>query len=269
MRRVIRQLDRAGVQQLLDWAADEGWNPGDDAAAFHAADPNGFFGAFVDGEMVAGIAGVAYDAQFGFIGLYLCAPQWRGQGHGKAAWDAAMAYLGSRTIGLDGVPEQQANYSKMGFVGLYDTVRMSGTLAMPARAIAQTAPGMDAGIRALDRHGFPAPRDGFLDHWLTPPHQIAALADGGQVVGYAVRRQCRDGHKIGPIFAASTDHAVAILSQFGGYVQIDVPASQTEWLEHLAGLGFKPGFTTRRMYRGPAPDVALSTVFGVTTLELG
>ena len=106
MSRTIRRLDLAEIGTLLDWAAAEGWNPGlNDAVPFQAADPDGFFGAFVDGTMVAGIAAVAYDETFGFIGLYICHPDWRGQGHGKAVWDAGMAYLGTRTIGLDGVPE--------------------------------------------------------------------------------------------------------------------------------------------------------------------
>ena len=63
---IIRTLDRCrSRQRSLDWAATEGWNPGlDDAAAFQAADPDGFLGAFVDGEMVAGISAVAYDDRF-------------------------------------------------------------------------------------------------------------------------------------------------------------------------------------------------------------
>src|SRR5215217_6861424 len=123
MTRLIRNVTLQEIGTLLDWAAVEGWNPGlDDAAAFQAADPNGFFGAFVDGVMVAVISAVAYDADFGFIGLYICHPDWRGQGHGKAVWDAGMAYLGTRTIGLDGVPEQQANYASMGFVPSYETI---------------------------------------------------------------------------------------------------------------------------------------------------
>src|SRR5689334_19611717 len=115
MNRTIRRLTLGEIRTLLDWAGAEGWNPGlDDALPFQAADPQGFLGAFVDQQMVAGISAVAYDAHFGFIGLYICHPDWRGQGHGKAVWDAAIAYLGDRTIGLDGVPQQQANYAKMG-----------------------------------------------------------------------------------------------------------------------------------------------------------
>ena len=132
MNRTIRTLALPEIQRLLDWAAAEGWNPGcNDAVAFAAADPNGFYGAFVEGVMVAGIAAIAYDARFGFIGLYICHPDWRGQGHGTAVWAAGMAYLGDRTIGLDGVPAQQANYASMGFATAYQSLRMAGTLHGP------------------------------------------------------------------------------------------------------------------------------------------
>lgn len=106
----IRVLDLAEIETLLDWADAEGWNPGlHDARAFQAADPGGFLGAFKGGKMVAGISVVAYDAQFGFLGLYICHPDHRGEGLGRAVWNAGMAYLGPRTIGLDGVPAQQSN----------------------------------------------------------------------------------------------------------------------------------------------------------------
>ncbi|TIU88228.1 MAG: GNAT family N-acetyltransferase, partial [Mesorhizobium sp.] len=75
MPRTIRTLTASEVETLVDWAAGEGWNPGlGDAAAFRTADPDGFIGAFVDGEMVAGISAVAYGPGFGFIGLYICRP---------------------------------------------------------------------------------------------------------------------------------------------------------------------------------------------------
>lgn len=261
----IRTLDRAGVAQLLAWAGDEGWNPGlADAGPFLAADPNGFFGAFVDETLVAGISAVAYDDNFGFIGLYICHPDHRGKGYGSAVWDHAMAYLGDRTIGLDGVQAQQENYRRMGFVQAYETVRMSGTLPH-IRTSPLVGPVADvADILALDRECFPAARQQFLRHWIAAPHH-AAITKGG----YVVARRCRKGTKIGPLFAADCDTANALLTGFHGPVQIDIPASQTLAIEHVIDLGFVPGFRTSRMYRGKAPDLAMEKVFAVTSLELG
>jgi hypothetical protein len=33
--------------------------------------------------------------------------------------------------------------------------------------------------------------------------------------------------------------------------------------------GLKPSFEVARMYRGPAPDLPLERIFGITTFELG
>lgn len=267
MTRTIRNLDLTEIATLLDWAAAEGWNPGrNDAVAFQAADPGGFFGAFVDGSMVAAISAVAYDAHFGFIGLYICHPDWRGQGHGKAVWDAGMAYLGDRTIGLDGVPEQQANYARMGFVPAYETIRMSGTLPDATR----TLPAAELeDIAALDRACFPARREQFLRHWLAPPNRSVMHKEPSMVDAYALLRPCREGAKIGPLFAGTTDMAIDLLAALSGPVHIDVPAVQTAWLAALAARGFSPGFRTSRMYRGAAPELDLTRVFGVSSLELG
>ena len=40
----IRRMDREDVQTAIDWAAEEGWNPGlEDADRFYHSDPQGFF----------------------------------------------------------------------------------------------------------------------------------------------------------------------------------------------------------------------------------
>jgi GNAT superfamily N-acetyltransferase len=270
MSRTIRNLELAEVATLLDWAAAEGWNPGlKDAVAFQAADPTGFFGAFVDGAMVAAISAVAYDAHFGFIGLYICHPDWRGQGHGRAVWDAGMSYLGGRTIGLDGVAEQQANYASMGFVPAYETVRMSGDLSATILGgrVRLTAAAED--IRQLDRKCFPAERDGFLRHWLAPPNHCAVVEGPDGVSAFGVVRQCRDGCKIGPLFAADTHQALEIVETQSGLLHIDVPGTQAEWLAALSSRGFRDGFRTQRMYRGRRPEVHMPSIFGVSSLELG
>ena len=44
----VRVMTRAELDLVVDWAAQEGWNPGlDDARAFHASDHLGFLSAFM------------------------------------------------------------------------------------------------------------------------------------------------------------------------------------------------------------------------------
>ena len=81
--------------------------------------------------MVAGISAVAYGAELRLHRALHLPPGLRGKGHGKAVWDAGMARLAGRTVGLDGVPEQQANYAAMGFAKAYETVRLTGVFPSP------------------------------------------------------------------------------------------------------------------------------------------
>lgn len=273
----IHVLDRAGVERLVGWAKQEGWNPGlADADAFRKADPDGFLGCFLGDELVAGISAVAYGPDFGFIGLYICHPDHRGKGYGKAVWDAGMARLGARTIGLDGVPAQQENYARMGFVAAYDTLRWSGRPTDPQRSgnIVAVTPALMPQILAYDRPFFPAERGAFLRAWLEEPRHARAVVRNDRVHGYAVVRECHEGFKIGPLFADSLEDAKALVAAcaapaIGGTLHIDVPVGQEAFAEHLWALGFSEGFATKRMYRGPAPKLAMDGIFGITTLELG
>ncbi|MGK6314845.1 GNAT family N-acetyltransferase [Neorhizobium sp. DT-125] len=161
---LVRPLTRGEVETLMDWARVEGWNPGlADASAFHAADPEGFIGCFVNGAMAAGISAVRYGSDFGFIGLYIAHPDFRGKGYGQTVWDAGMAHLEGRTIGLDGVPEQQANYRSMGFEPVYETFRWSGSFAAGAtNRVVDITPDLISVVVDYDRKFFPSQRDAFL-----------------------------------------------------------------------------------------------------------
>ncbi|KQW29574.1 GCN5 family acetyltransferase [Rhizobium sp. Root274] len=274
----VRVLTDAEVEELVGWAALEGWNPGQgDAAAFRAADPDGFIGCFVDGRFAAGISAVRYGAGFGFIGLYICHPEFRGRGLGRLVWDAGMAHLGDRVIGLDGVVEQQANYGKMGFAAAYDTVRWSiERMPVLSRADASChAVGVAdvADILAFDRSFFPGRRESFLTAWLKSPRQPFVCRRQGAVAGYAVVRPCRSGHKIGPLFAIDGRTAedllkVCLATLGGGEINLDVPDYQQGFRYLLERLGFKPGFKTARMYRGEPPSLQKAGVYAITTLEL-
>ncbi|OBQ61325.1 GNAT family N-acetyltransferase [Mesorhizobium erdmanii] len=278
MNRTIRTLSLGELAVLIDWAEGEGWKPGlDDAAMFQAADPEGFIGAFVDNEMVAAISAVAYGHDFGFIGLYICRPDMRGKGHGKAVWAAGMNRLAGRTIGLDGVEEQQANYRSKGFEPVYETIRYSGrpvALHVGAEQSRLVTAQMMSDIISYDADCFPAPRRSFLQQWLQPPHRALAALTSRGMAGYAVARPCRSGFKVGPLFADDVQTALELLAELasacdGGDLHIDVPATQVVFIAALEAAGFAPTFSTTRMYKGPPPKLDGKRAFGVTTLELG
>ncbi|MFB6695933.1 GNAT family N-acetyltransferase [Streptomyces virginiae] len=279
----ITGASAADMEMIRGWADEEGWNPGDsDRFAFAVADPGGFLVGRLDGEPVACISAVRYGAGFGFIGLYIARPDFRGRGYGIRLWRAGMERLDGRLVGLDGVVEQQDNYRKSGFRSAWNNIRVEG---VPQGGEAADDDGdieiVDAAtlsfdlLAAYDRRFFPAPRDAFLSAWTGLPGRtaLAAVRDG-RVEGLGVIRPCSAAHRIGPLYAATPAVAAALLRRLarhapGGLVSVDVPDANPEATALFKGLGLVPTFEAARMYTGPAPVVAMAELFGVTTLELG
>ena len=278
----IRTLTPAEVLTAVDWAAAEGWNPGlADATAFLAQDHDAFFGLFLGDELASIISATRYVGGFHFVGFYICRPDLRGRGLGLAVWQAAFAGL-EGTVGLDGVAAQQHNYARSGFVLAHRNVRHGGVAAAgpeDARVVDIAAADRDA-VAALDRACFGFARPDFLAVWLAPPQvraqgrrALAFVADG-QVKGVAVVRRCRTGFRIGPLFADDAEAAGALFSACvrtaaGAEVFIDVPAPNAAAMAMAAAAGLVPVFETARMYRGPAPELPLARIYGITSLELG
>lgn len=271
----LRALDLDELPLLIDWAAGEGWNPGlEDAPAFHAADPGGFLGLFLGTEMAAGISAVAYGPGFGFIGLYICRPDLRGKGLGRRVWDAGMARLGGRCIGLDGVPAQEDNYRRMGFAVAYRTLRFSGRAPEAAPPAGTRIVPADPGVAAYDAAVFPAPREAFLSAWISGPRIARMAVRDGRVVGYGVARKCLQGWKVGPLFADTLADGTALLAALGAAtggdeLHLDVPDTGHGFDKWLEQAGFTQGFATARMYRNGAPGGDAPRVLATTTLELG
>jgi hypothetical protein len=273
----VRTADGHGVATMLSWATEEGWNPGlDDAAAFQGADPGGFLLGWLDGEPIAAVSLVRYDDAFGFLGLYIVRPAFRGRGHGLTMWHAALDLADDRVVGLDGVVAQRAAYARSGFVLVRRNVRYEG------RGGGGRPPGMtsidEVGFEAIstyDRTVFPAGRARFLEGWLRPEGGVGlAVVRDGALRGYGVVRPCRVGFKIGPLFADAAEDAEAI---FGGLAAhagdaalfLDVPEPNGAAVRLAAARGMTPVFETARMYLGAAPDEPVDRIFGVTTFELG
>ena len=277
----IRTLQRDEIRLAIDWAADEGWNPGlHDAKSFHAADPEGFLVAEVGGVPVGCISAVAYGARFGFVGLYIVAPAGRGRGIGMRLWNAAMSRLAGRTVGLDGVPAQQGNYRRSGFALAWRNVRYGGVARGSGRRLPdEILPLAQIDTDTLcrkDLETFPAPRTEFLKAWRSMPDSTGlAWRRDGQLSGWGVIRRCRAGYKIGPLVADNPAIGSALYSSLcdavpaGEAVYLDVPEPNVEALALAQAHGLRGVFETARMYAGPKPTCNLETVYGVTTFELG
>jgi hypothetical protein len=280
----IRTMRRDEVELAIEQAAREGWNPGlHDAHCFAEADPDGFLIAEVDGRLAGCLSAVSYEGRFGFIGLYIVVPEWRGKGIGWRLWTQGMHRLAGQPVGLDGVPAQQENYRKSGFVLAWRNVRYAGTAGRAAGVAdaggAAIVPLAGIDFTALcndDRRVFPAPRERFLRAWIGMPDAAAlACVDAGKLVGWGVIRRCREGHKIAPLVADTRAVATSLYSALCARVPdddavvLDVPLPNADAVALAESHGMRGVFETARMYTGAAPACELQRVYGVTSFELG
>lgn len=272
----IRRMTPADCALAIDWAAAEGWNPGlNDADCFYQADPDGFFMAEVDGTPAGFISAVAYNEQFGFVGLYITRPDLRRYGTGMALLHAAQGYLGERTIGADGVLNMVPKYLQIGFCPAHKNARYQGGGVSCASSLADPVDLSFTELEEYDRRFFPASRSSFLQNWINQPGGCFRMVRaGGRMIGYGLMRPCRQGFKIGPLFADSPDIADELYRSLASHatespVFLDLPVCNKEALALAERYGMTKVFETERIYRGAPPVLPLDQVYGITSFELG
>ena len=266
------------LQIAVDWAAAEGWNPGlEDAEAFLAVDPGGFLMGWLGDTPVTAISVVRHSDRFGFLGFYLCAPEYRGKGFGWKTWQAGIAHLGDRVVGLDGVPAQEANYEKSGFVLSHYTHRYAGHVAGNLDSDVRSAASKDLpALLALDSEISGTDRSAYLSTWFreAKTRRTLILDRAGQITAVGTIRKCRDGHKIGPLFAPDAGTAVILIRSLVATanargIMLDIPETNTAGVEIAEQLGLEPAFSCARMYLGSPLDRCTCRIFGETSFELG
>jgi len=276
----FREMSRAEVALAVDWAAGEGWNPGlSDAECFYAADPGGFFCAEADGKILGTISVVNYGDRFSFYGLFIVDPAFRAQGIGMQLYRYAMLHAGSRIVGCDGVVAMVDKYQKDGGMYLhYNNARYEGRGggAMPDGLVPiREVPFRD--LADYDTAHFPARRESFLRCWIGQEGHfgLARMDRDGKILGYGLRRACRTGHKIGPLFARDRQTADHILDGLiagipGEPFYLDIPVPNDEAVALVQDRQMVPVFSTARLYSQPEPvQLPFDEIFGVTTFELG
>ena len=102
---------------------------------------------------------------------------------------------------------------------------------------------------------------------------LAAVRDGAPA-GLGVVRPCREGAKIGPLFADDEPTARALFAALAARAPatplfLDVPEPHAAAAAMAREAGMEPAFETARMYTGAAPPIPVGRVFGVTSFELG
>lgn len=283
----IRNMTKDDLLHVLEWSNAQEWHPGlDDAALFLEADDGGFFMGFLGQERVGSIAAVRYGENFGFIGMYKCASEYRGRGYGRSLFDRAMAHLEGRVIGIDAVSELAPKLSEYGFVPSYEQVRLVGV----AHRISHGGRPEEEGLVVCDLAGcstsclvefdqrfFPGPREQFLRAWLrNTGHTVRVVKENGIIRGYGVVRPGYDAARVGPIFAVSDEVASVLWTSLasalppGAKLCVDIPVPNAAAVDIAQRMGLvRDGDYFVRLHRGGLPQLPLESVFAWTTVEIG
>lgn len=204
-----------------------------------------------DRGLVATTTAWALSPAADWIAMVLVQPEFRGQGLARRLMERCVADLkaAGRGAWLDATVMGAPLYRKLGFDGADEIVRVecpdlrrspqgrSSTCEPLSGANLRDASAMDAWTSGLAR---PAVLRDFLERW--PEAGWLSRDEAGDVRGFVLGRDGRFARQCGPLVAASGDEAAMLLqcalAGVGGKVILDVPVAQSDWLAHLAGLGF-------------------------------
>lgn len=278
----IAPMRAAEVPVLEEWAAQEGWNPGlADLAIARSVDPEAFIALRRGDELAGGGTIFSHGGAFGFMGMFIIRADLRGAGLGAELWRHRLGLLRRRlapgcTIGMDGVFAMVPFYEKGGFTFAHRDLRFEGIAHGMTDPAAEAYPDIPfAEIEAYDRRFFPVPRAAFLLRWLEQPGaHVLGLRQGNHLAGYGVARPCRNGFKLGPVFADTALLAERIIASLlacidGEKVALDIPEPNAAGLKLAEKFALTESFGCARLYHGPAPDLPLEGIFGMTSFEFG
>jgi hypothetical protein len=274
----IREMELPEIEIAIQLAARQGWNPGlSDGMAFFKADPEGFLLAEEGDEFAGCVSAVSYSPDYGFIGFYIVKEGFRGTSAGVKLALAALKRLKGKNIALDGVTGKVEKYKNLGFRQSHKNRRYE--------SIGGSYPGNENIVKynsvffeellKYDRQCFPAIRANFLENWFAMPDSRTLLwMENEKIYGYGTIRKCREGYKIGPLFADNPKIATSLYKALSSealdeLVYIDIPDNNPEALMLAKEFDMKEIFTTVRMYSGDFPDISHDKIFGITSPELG
>lgn len=276
----IERMTADEVSTAVDWARQEGWNPGlNDATCFYQTDPQGFFAGKLDNKIIAVGSAVVYDEHFAFCGFYIVDKHYRDQGYGMQLTQARLAYIGQRNAGIDGVLDMVDNYARIGYRFAHNNARYVLQNKPPYckqnEHLVDLSATPFATLTDYDRKHFPAPRPQFLSCWIKQSNAYAlAYLENNQLKGYGVIRRCFSGYKIGPLFADSATIAEQLFIQLvqhaqGESVFLDIPENNPHAVDLVNHYKMDKVFATARMYLKEEPQLAREGIYGITSFELG
>ena len=289
----IKPLSNADIDFVTEISRNEGFVPGvGDLGIYQNTDKQGLWVGWLNNNPIGCIAGVRYNENYGFIGLFIVKEKYRGRGFGLQLWEKAFSHLSDLPcIGLEAAPERISDYSRWGFNLSSKTTRWQllgdGKLLQESSrndylynfSFVEGSSIPKNAVEIFDEKRETTPRPHFLSNWLNHPagKVIAIIDKNGKCHGFGRIRPCLlqsgEGWRIGPLMADNPILLKILLKKLidshPGLIIIDAPGLNNCASELFKELGFKSESETFRMYRGSQPPVSMNDVYGLACLELG
>ncbi|GCE65756.1 N-acetyltransferase [cyanobiont of Ornithocercus magnificus] len=288
----IQLIQAKDIPFVINLARNEGFAPGvGDVNIYANTDLQGVWISRLGSNSIGCIAGIKYNLDYGFIGLYVVDRPYRGKGYGTQLWERALSHLDNvKCIGLEAAPSLVGQYKKWGFQEDSITTRWQLLNLLPgcSRKIPESSydlevvSSLNISVDAIQKYDVVheiSPRPHFLSQWLNHPagDVFSAVDTAGSCHGYLRIRPCLlligEGWRIGPLLAQDQRVALLLLnsifSSYHGVILIDSPGHNRSATALLKSCGFKEISSTTRMYRGKIANRHDADIFGLACLELG
>jgi len=215
-------------------------------------------------NIIASALTLPYGPDFGWISMVLVSQNWQKNGLATRLLTTCIKILedSGRTPILDATPAGENVYLPLGFKPHFAFTRWENNavenLALVSHLQVPLIPVDTQSVLEIDAAYFGCDRKPVLEHLIKRSSEFSCMAQSG--TGYLLGREGRNATQIGPILAAESATALALLdaalSNLSGPVFIDANNNQPEMIKRLEHYGF----TKQRSFLRMAKD--RSTVIG-------
>jgi GNAT superfamily N-acetyltransferase len=257
----IRPMQPGDIGNALLLSEAEGWNQtGKDWNRLTGDPRNICLVAEWDNTVIGTATAINYANDIAWIGMVLVNKTFRGRGISKLLLSHILERLQScRSVKLDATPAGQPVYEKFGFCSEYHIYRMTNLCMDKVQSEGQVMPEAVRhtdipDIIALDHTIFGAQRLSLTTSLIQEnPGKAWMLKQNGTIKGFALGREGKKFHQVGPVFASSMSDAKALIVKalsglYGQPVVIDVLSDKEDLIRWLNSIGFTSQRHFVRMY---------------------
>ena len=278
------RLQQDHVELAVRLSEEAGWNQvaADWRLMIDAGDAVGVCTS--DARLVASALTLPFGGPFAWISMVLVTADYRHRGIATRLLQDCLERVAKigKIAGLDATPAGREVYRPLGFRDVYGLSRRWARtpphvtpVGRSGIAVRRIRPDDLGNLADYDRVGFGADRQLILQHLTERVPERAFLAlRGDDIAGFALARDGRDAHHLGPVMADDWEvtetlvgHALANIER---PVYVDVPDHQSEFAQWLSNLGFETQRPYTRMLFGRSEAYGEpACVFAIAGPELG